>query len=121
MSSTGSLLARIGRKGTRLGARPAGPEDFALLDIRFEIGGRKLDPCFIGDSIEKATLLHVARDVRRKFSGIRVPDREDPLKVLIKGDDIDHLHYELEGPSTVLEQVREKMGIILHGKLPITV
>ena len=92
-----------------------------MLDIRFEIGGRKLDPCFIGDSIEKATLLHVARDVRRTFSTIRVSDREDPLKVLIKGDDIDHLHYELDGPRTVLDQVREKMGIVPHGKLPITV
>ena len=92
-----------------------------MLDIRFEIGGRKLDPCFIGDSIEKATLLHVARDVRRRFSIISVTDREDPLKVLIKGDDVDHLHYELDGPPTVLDQVREKMGLIMHGKLPITV
>ena len=92
-----------------------------MLDIRFEIGGRKLDPCFIGDSIEKATLLHVARDVRRRFSIIRVTDREDPLKVLIKGDDIDHLHYELDGPPTVLDQVREKLGLIMHGKLPITI
>lgn len=92
-----------------------------MLDIRFEIGGRKLDPCFIGDSIEKATLLHVARHVRRTFSTIRVSDREDPLKVLIKGDDIDHLHYELDGSRTVLDQVREKMGIVPHGKLPIAV
>jgi len=92
-----------------------------MLDIRFEIGGRKLDPCFIGDGIEKATLLHVARDVRSKFSVIRVPDREDPLRVLITGDDIDHLHYELDGSRTVLDQVWDKMGIIPHGKIPITV
>ena len=92
-----------------------------MLDIRFEIGGRKLDPCFIGDSVEKATLLDVARDVRRRFSSIRVTDREDPLKVLIKGDDVDHLHYELDGPPTVLDQVREKLGLIMHGKLPITI
>jgi len=92
-----------------------------MLDISFEIGGRKLDPCFIGDGIEKATLLHVLRDVRRKFSIIRVPDREDPLKVLIKGDDVDHLHYELDGSNTVLEQVRDKMGIIPHRKIPIVV
>lgn len=92
-----------------------------MLDIRFEIGGCKLDPCFIGDSIEKATLLHVARDVRRRFSIISVTDREDPLKVLIKGDDVDHLHYELDGPPTVLDQVRKKLGLIMHGKLPITI
>ena len=81
-----------------------------ILDIQFEIGGRKLDPCFIGDSVEKATLLYVARLIRKKFSAIRVPDREDPLKVLIKGEDVDHLHFELEGSQSILDQVKDKTG-----------
>ena len=83
-----------------------------MLDIQFEIGGRKLDPCFIGDSVEKATLLYVARLMRKKFSAIRVSDREDPLRVLIKGEDVEHLHYELEGSPSVLDQVRKKVGTI---------
>lgn len=81
-----------------------------ILDIQFEIGGRKLDPCFIGDSVEKVTLLYVARLMRKKFSMIRVSDREDPLRVLIKGDDVDHLHFELEGSQSVLDQVKDKTG-----------
>lgn len=92
-----------------------------MLDIRFEIGGRKLDPCFIGDSIEKATLLHAARLIRKKFSIIRVTDREDPLRVLIKGEDVEHLHYELDGSPAVLDQVRDKTGIIHSGDIPLAV
>lgn len=81
-----------------------------MLDIQFEIGGRKLDPCFIGDGVEKAVLLYVARLVREKFSSIRVPDWEDPLRVVIKGDDVEHLRYELIGPPSVVARISEKRG-----------
>ncbi len=83
-----------------------------MLDIRFEIGGRRLDPCFIGDSEMKATLLWVARQIRNRFAAVRIPDRQDPLRVLVKGEDIDHLHYELDGPESVLRQVEERFGAI---------
>ena len=92
-----------------------------MLEIQFEIGGRKLDPCFIGDSVEKATLLYVARLIRKKFSAIRVSDREDPLRVLIKGEDVDHLHFELEGSQSILEQVRDKTGASQREDIVLTV
>ena len=92
-----------------------------MLEIHFEIGGRKLDPCFIGDSVEKATLLYVARLIRKKFSAIRVSDREDPLRVLIKGEDVDHLHYELEGSQSILQQVRDKTGASQREDIVLTV
>ena len=91
-----------------------------MLDIQFEIGGRKLDPCFIGDCIEKSTLLYVARIMRKKFGMIRVPDREDPLRVLIFGDDVEHLHYELNGPPSVLARVKDKAGVIRREEYVIT-
>lgn len=92
-----------------------------MLDIRYEIGGRKLDPCFIGDCVEKATLLQVAQLIRKQFSSIRVTDREDPLRVLIKGEDVDHLHYELDGSPAVLDQVRDKTGVIRSGDISLAV
>ena len=92
-----------------------------ILDIQFEIGGRKLDPCFIGDSVEKATLLYVARLIRKKFSTIRVSDREDPLRVLIKGEDVDHLHFELEGSQSILDQVKDKTGVSRREDIVLTV
>ena len=90
-----------------------------MLDIYFEIGGRKLDPCFIGDSIEKATLLYVARMMRKKFGNIRVPDREDSLRVLISGDDVEHLRYELDGPESVLDQIGDRAGIIVRDEITL--
>lgn len=81
-----------------------------MLEIHFEVGGRKLDPCFIGDSVQKAVLLHAARQVKQKFADIRIPDSHDPLRILIKGRDFDHLGYELHGSPEVLELVRQQHG-----------
>jgi len=81
-----------------------------MLEIHFEIGGRRLDPCFIGDSVQKAVLLRAARLVKKRFADIRIPDRHDPLRILIKGRDIRHLRYELHGSPEVLDLVRQQHG-----------
>ncbi len=81
-----------------------------MLEIHYEVGGKKLDPCFIGDSIKKAVLLRAARQVKRKFADIRIPDRQSPLRILIKGRDINNLSYELHGSPEVLELVRQQHG-----------
>ena len=81
-----------------------------MLDICFIIGGRKLDPCFIGDSVEKATLLSVARKLKQRFRDIVVPDCEDPLRITVQGEDVSHLRYQLEGSQFVMRQVRDRTG-----------
>lgn len=83
-----------------------------MLEIHFEVGGRKLDPCFIGDSMQKAMLLRAARQVKQKFADIRIPDRQDPLRILIKGQDVHNLRYELYGSPEVLELVKQQHGHI---------
>lgn len=81
-----------------------------MLEIHFEVGGRKLEPCFIGDSAKKAALLRAARQVKRKFADIRIPDCHDPLRILITGRDVNNLRYELHGSPEVLEMVRQQHG-----------
>lgn len=81
-----------------------------MLEIHFEVGGKKLDPCFIGDSVTKAVLLRAARQVKRRFADIRIPDSHDSLRILIKGRDLNNLKYELHGSPEVLELVRQQHG-----------
>lgn len=88
-----------------------------MLDIRFEIAGRKVDPCFVGDSVQKATLLHAYHVIKQKFRPIRIPDSEQPLRVLISGEDVTHLRWELDGSQEILRQVREKLGDVESGQL----
>lgn len=81
-----------------------------MLEIHFELAGKKLDPCFIGDSVQKALLLRAARQVKDKFADIHIPDSEYPLRILIKGEDINHLHYELHGAPETLARVQQQHG-----------
>lgn len=81
-----------------------------MLEIHYEVAGKKLDPCFIGDSMQKAVLLRAAHQVKQKFADIRIPDRQNPLRILIKGSDIDNLRYELCGSPEVLELVKRQHG-----------
>jgi len=88
-----------------------------MLDIRFEIAGRKLDPCFVGDSVQKATLLHAYHLIKQKFRPIQIPDKDQPLRVLISGDDVAHLRWELDGSQETLQQVRDKLGDVESGQI----
>lgn len=42
-----------------------------MLEIHFELDGRKLDPCFIGDSVAKAVLLRAARQIKQQHGHTR--------------------------------------------------
>jgi len=90
-----------------------------MLEIHYEVAGRKLDPCFIGDSVQKAMLLRAARQVKRKFADIRIPDSFDPLRILIRGEDIHSLRYELQGPPEVLDLVKEQHGHVRNEPIEI--
>lgn len=81
-----------------------------MLEIHFEVDGRKLDPCFIGDSVTKAVLLRAARQVKQRFADIHIPDSCDSLRILIKGRDLNNLKYELYGSPEVMELVRQQHG-----------
>jgi hypothetical protein len=92
-----------------------------MLDIQFLIGGRRLEPCFIGDSPEKTALLDIAHRLRQRFRAIRIPDREDPLRIIVRGDDMKHLHCELHGTRSVMRQIQDTMGIATAQRLNLEI
>jgi hypothetical protein len=92
-----------------------------VLDIQFRIGGRRLEPCFIGDGPERTALLDAAQHIRQRFAAISIPDREDPLRVIVRGEDVEHLHCELRGPISVMRQIREVMGLPACGRLGVEI
>ncbi len=77
-----------------------------MAKIRFEIGGRKLDPCFVGNPMEKAVLLYLDRRIRRRIGALRDPSTGKAPSVLVKGDDFEHLSYEVDGSQHIVEQVK---------------
>ena len=45
-----------------------------MIDVLFEIGGRRVDPSNMGDAIEAMLLKGIANEIHSKISGIRNPD-----------------------------------------------
>jgi len=76
------------------------------MKVSFEIGGRKLNPCFVGNPIEKATLLYIARRIRKRLGALRDPMTGKAPCILVKGEDFEHLSYEVEGSQDIIERVK---------------
>ena len=68
-----------------------------MIDITFEIGGRKVNPNRTGDELEKAILSEVAANVKKALSSVTCPEHGQRPKVIVKGKDINNLSWEVEG------------------------
>lgn len=68
-----------------------------MIDVTFEIGGRKVSPNKLGDELQKVILTEVASKVKKALSSLTCPDHHRRPKVTIKGRDINNLSWEVQG------------------------
>ena len=68
-----------------------------MIDISFEIGGRRVNPNNIGDAIEKAVYQQVSDTVKKSLSSVRCPEHGQRPTVKIKGRNLDNLSFEVNG------------------------
>lgn len=70
---------------------------YTMIDVTFEIGGRKVSPNRFGDELERAVLKQVSNNVKRSLSAVCCPRHGRQPKVTIKGRRIDNLSWEVQG------------------------
>jgi hypothetical protein len=68
-----------------------------MIDVTFEIGGRKVSPNRLGDELEKAILSEVAANVKKALGSVTCPEHGQRPKVIVKGRDIKNLPWEVTG------------------------
>ena len=68
-----------------------------MIDITFEIGGKKVSPDRLGDELEKAILSELAEKVKRSLSSVRCPEHGQGPRVTVKGRSVNNLGWEVEG------------------------
>ncbi len=51
-------------------------------------------------------LLYLARRIRRRVGALRDPLTGKAPRILVKGDDFEHLSYEVDGSQHIVEQVK---------------
>ncbi|HVB82277.1 MAG TPA: TIR domain-containing protein [Candidatus Binataceae bacterium] len=82
-----------------------------MIDVKFEIGGRRVDPSNMSDAIEAMLLQGIASEIHRKVSGVRNPDTGETPVVLVRGSDLENLSLEISGSEELVRLATERLGI----------
>ena len=81
-----------------------------MIDISFEIGGRKVNPNQIGDALKKAVLQQVADSVKKSLSSVRCSEHGQRPTVKVKGRNLDNLSFEVKGCcQSLIDQALKKL------------
>lgn len=82
-----------------------------MVEIRFEIGGRRVVPRNMRDALEAAMLSAVQDGLRKKVGSCRCPEHGQAPQLLGKGRSIDKLSFEVTGCcEKVIHEVKKKLG-----------
>jgi hypothetical protein len=66
-----------------------------LIDISFEINGRKVSPNKVGDVLEKAALENIQSSIKKAVGSLRCPMHNRAPRIVAKGRSIDKLNFEV--------------------------
>ena len=82
-----------------------------MIDIFFEIGGRKVRPNQLGDALEKAIFQEIADSVTKSLQGTYCLTHSSRPKVKCVGRSIEDLRFEISGCcDRLVKQATDKLG-----------
>ena len=81
-----------------------------MIDISFEINGRKVNPSRVSNELENALMDSIKDEVTQKVRGIRDPKTGERPKIKVKGRSIDKLSFEISGSEDLVARVRKALG-----------
>ena len=81
-----------------------------MIDIRFEIGGRKVSPDRVGSEMEKAILKEVTEKIRKALTSVTCAEYGQRPRVTLKGRTVDALSFHIEGCcQALIEEAQKKL------------
>ena len=81
-----------------------------MIDISFEINGRKVSPRNMGNALESAVLKSVQESITKSVGSVRCPEHVQKPKVKVKGRNLDSLSFEVSGCcDQLIETVKKKL------------
>jgi hypothetical protein len=85
-----------------------------MIELSFEIGGQEVYLDQIENEDEKATLQQVADDLTKSLNYVRCPQHWQLPKVMVRGETIDDLYFEVSGCcSSLIDEALIKIGDVL--------
>lgn len=81
-----------------------------MIEIIFEINGRRVSPGNLQNALEKALLQSIQESIQKKVGAIRCPEHGQAPKVICKGRSLDNLSFEVSGCcQSVIDSVVAKL------------
>jgi TIR domain len=82
-----------------------------MLDIHFEIDGRRVRAQDLGDAMEDMIFHALAQHLQETLAGVADPDTGEFPIVGVRGSDLSNLVFEISGSQRVVDLARERLGI----------
>jgi len=79
-----------------------------MIDIEFEIAGRKVRPGQMKNPMGKAIFKQVRDKMARKIGNIRDPKTGQAPKVICKGSSLSDLSFEVIGSEAIINEVNRR-------------
>lgn len=68
-----------------------------MIDISFQLNGKKVNPNNIGSALESAMLNSISDSIKKSVNSIRCSNHSQKAKILLKGKSLDNLSIEVSG------------------------
>ncbi len=81
-----------------------------MIDITFEINGRKVPPSNMGNALDSAMLQSVKNSISKAVGSTRCPEHGQKPKIKAKGRSLDSLKFEVSGCcDNLIGEVKKKL------------
>lgn len=82
-----------------------------MIDISFEINGKKVSPRNTGDALESAVLQSIKDSITKSVGLVRCPEHGSKPSIQAKGRSLDSLTFEVSGCcSKLIDEVKRKLN-----------
>jgi hypothetical protein len=81
-----------------------------MIDISFEINGRKIRPNQVTNELERALIQQIEQHIRDKLRHVRDPGTGLRPKIRVKGHNLRNLQLEVSGPESILEETKRLLA-----------
>ena len=81
-----------------------------MINLTFEIGGRKVEPNSIVNALERIVLQKVRETTEGKIGDIRDPVTGERPHVVARGGSLDNLSFEVSGSEALVAEAKRRLG-----------
>lgn len=81
-----------------------------MLQISFELNGRRVRPADIGDALEEIVVRNIEEKFRALLGDVRDPETGKALRLTFQGSGLKDLSLKIEGPEAAVAEAERRLA-----------